>query len=49
VQKGRLYLASRRTSNLFAEIKDSFQMLAADAVAVEIDYGHGRMSNAAAR
>jgi len=29
--------------NLFAEIKDSFQMLAADAVAVEIDYGHGRI------
>jgi predicted transposase YbfD/YdcC len=29
--------------NLFAEIKDSFQMLAADAVALEIDYGHGRI------
>jgi hypothetical protein len=28
--------------HLLEEIKDSFQMLAADAVAEEIDYGHGR-------
>jgi predicted transposase YbfD/YdcC len=30
-------------SNLLAEIKDSFQMLAADAVAEQIDCGHGRV------
>ena len=29
--------------HLLEEIKDSFQMLAADAVAEEIDYGHGRV------
>jgi predicted transposase YbfD/YdcC len=29
--------------NLLAEIKDSFRMLAADAVAEEIDCGHGRI------
>ncbi len=29
--------------HLLEEIKDSFQMLAADAVAEEIDYGHGRI------
>ncbi len=30
-------------SNLLAEIKDSFQMLAADGVKEEIDCGHGRV------
>jgi predicted transposase YbfD/YdcC len=29
--------------HLLEEIKDSFQMLSADAVAEEIDYGHGRI------
>ena len=29
--------------HLLEEIKDSFQMLAADAVAEEIDFGHGRV------
>jgi predicted transposase YbfD/YdcC len=29
--------------NLLAEVKDSFQLLAADAVAEEIDCGHGRV------
>jgi predicted transposase YbfD/YdcC len=29
--------------HLLEEIKDSFQMLAADAVAEEVDYGHGRV------
>jgi hypothetical protein len=29
--------------HLLEEIKDSFQMLAADAVAEEIDYRHGRV------
>src|ERR1019366_688808 len=30
-------------AHLLEEIKDSFQMLAADAVEEEIDYGHGRV------
>jgi len=43
-QKADYILAVKENQgNLFAEIKDSFQMLAADAVAVEIDYGHGRI------
>ena len=42
-KKADYVLAVKDNQGLLADIKDSFQMLAADAVAEQIDCGHGRV------
>jgi predicted transposase YbfD/YdcC len=43
-QTGRLHLAVKENQDhLLEKIKDSFQVLAADSVGEEVDYGDGRV------